>query len=100
MALLMARSRLWLPIRPVLLSCQGCSVKCPISMIVLLTAVLSRAKKFVDDPHKLVGLLDLGMMPALVQHHQPGAGDGGMIRLRRAQGHNGVLPSPDNQRRQ
>src|SRR5882724_3877232 len=51
-------------------------------------------------PHELVGLFNLRMMPTVVQHDQLRARNRGMIDLSGAQGDDGVLPSPDDERRE
>src|SRR6266699_1555542 len=57
----MQKGVLWcsLRIRAVVLSCQGCSVKCPIHMAPSSFAYALIVYKLPHQAHKLIGLLDL-----------------------------------------
>ena len=59
--------------------------------------VLSIRQESVDQPDKLLGLLDLGAVAAVVQHRQSGAWNRLVIELGGAQGNNGVLPPPEDE---
>jgi hypothetical protein len=59
-----------------------------------------RSQELGDDADKLLGLLDRRHMPTLLHDHQLRALDVLMINLGTIHGHNGILPAPDNQRRQ
>src|SRR5882672_9934168 len=96
----MLRSRLCVPIRPVVSSCQGCSVKCPINIALSPFLCSLGLQKLTDYTHKFVGLLNLRTVSTAVQYHQARTWNGLVVGLTRAHWHNGILATPDNQGRE
>src|SRR5206468_3220113 len=97
--LLMLRSRLCVPIRPVVLSCQGCSVKCPINIALspfLHSLVL---QKLAYHTHKFVNLLNFRTVPAAVQYNQLRTRNGPVVGFTCTQWHNGILAPPHDEGR-
>src|SRR4029453_18927072 len=96
----MLRSRLCVPIRPVVLSCQGCSVKCPINIALspfLHSLVL---QKLVHHPHKLISLLNLRTVSAVVQHNELRTRNSPVVGFACTQGHNAILAPPHDEGRE
>src|SRR5262245_20536702 len=96
----MLRSRLCVPIRPVVLSCQGCSVKCPINIALSPFLYALVLQKLADHTHKFVSLLNFRTVPAAVQYHQLRTRDSPVVGFTRTQRHNGILATPHDEGRE